>query len=735
MGASATGSREPIGPGALAIIARGNKFNTNGTSAFVPIPDTIKGVAPNRIRLACTESVWAKLGLPLDAVVVDSAAGAGYTTGDVLTVSGGTKSAPMVLEVATAKLVSVVGDALGSGYDVGDVITLAGGTAGTKATVTLSHLQLASATLNAPGTGYAAGQVITTASAGSTAGTHATMTVASTKLVSVALNAKGQDYLKDDVLTLVGGTGTGATVTVDSLEVKSAALDAPGSGYADDGTITLAGGTSSVKAVASITATQLVSVDANAAGSGYDVGNVITTAGCTASVHPTITVDGVKAVSATVATSGTGDSGKSYSPGEVLTLVGGTGPAATFTITEVLVRTGGIVDQGTTTWVDGDTLTFSTGFATPAVITVTAVAGAITGFSYTDRGVWDTGAVSVLAITPDSTSNVAGVGGATAYLGFGVKTVTSLAAGGYTVKPTNPVATTTDSAYGLGAELTVSCGVATYSITNSGTVTVQSAALTQNGATVPAGGTGATFQNGLFGVKTFTLAPGTYTVGADAFTQDSATGGGSGATFNTGVMQIKAVSLTTPGSYTVNGTTYTVTGGAGTGATLNTPVHGVDTFTVTNRGDYTVKGTNITQNGATAPAGGTGFTASAPLWGPKTWTYSEAGVYSVTSATLTQFDVAPAGGTGATFKTASYGVVTVNVTDPGAYTVNPSNPVATTGAGTGATFTVTWSTAAVAGDILVTPYEAVVLDAVGFDYVAAIQVASAGILCVSPIEN
>lgn len=93
MSASATGSREPIGSGALAIIARGNQFSTSGTSAFVPIPDTSKGDAPNRIRLARTASVWAELGLPLDAVVVDNAVGFDYvaaiqvTAGGVLSVS------------------------------------------------------------------------------------------------------------------------------------------------------------------------------------------------------------------------------------------------------------------------------------------------------------------------------------------------------------------------------------------------------------------------------------------------------------------------------------------------------------------------------------------------------------------------------------------------------------------------------------------------------------------------
>ena len=44
-------------------------------------------------------------------------------------------------------------------------------------------------------------------------------------------------------------------------------------------------------------------------------------------------------------------------------------------------------------------------------------------------------------------------------------------------------------------------------------------------------------------------------------------------------------------------------------------------------------------------------------------------------------------------------------------------------------------TAAAAGDMLIKPGDAVILDARGFDHVAAIQVTAAGILQVSPLEN
>lgn len=199
-------------------------------------------------------------------------------------------------------------------------------------------------------------------------------------------------------------------------------------------------------------------------------------------------------------------------------------------------------------------------------------------------------------------------------------------------------------------------------------------------------------------------------------------------------------SISVAGHYTTNPTLITsepVTGDGLVGAALSVVI-GVDTFAVTTRGDYTVKGTAITQNGATSPSGGTGFTASSPLWGPLTWTYSNAGDYSATVTALTQAGApAPAsGGTGATFQTALYGVKTATVSDPGAYSVDPTNPAASTSTtGNGATFTCTFASAAAAGDILVTPEEAVTVDAVGFDHVAAIQVASGGVFQVSPLEN
>jgi hypothetical protein len=201
-----------------------------------------------------------------------------------------------------------------------------------------------------------------------------------------------------------------------------------------------------------------------------------------------------------------------------------------------------------------------------------------------------------------------------------------------------------------------------------------------------------------------------------------------------GATIVAAGTLGTPGAATVTGTTGT---GTPFQATVTISAGGVITSvnSISVPGDYTVNPTDVTIEPVTGGSlsGATLALAIAPL----TTTLSVAGNYSATPTTFTQFATSGSG-TGATFGTPLFGVLTAGVTDPGAYTVDPSNPVAqgsSSGAGTSATFTTTMITAAAAGDMLVTPNEALVVDAVGFDHVAAIQVTAGGILSVSPIEN
>jgi len=175
----------------------------------------------------------------------------------------------------------------------------------------------------------------------------------------------------------------------------------------------------------------------------------------------------MKAVSATVATSGTGNVSADYVPGNILTVVGGTGTAATFTVASVKIRTAVVVgDAGS--FVNGNTVTFSTGWATPAVLTLTVDGGgAITAVTVTNAGVRST-ALPTDPVQPNSTNGPGTLAGTTFNLGFGVNAVTVNAIGDYTAIGANPRTTTTNSANGTGATLTVTYGVLSVPVTNAG---------------------------------------------------------------------------------------------------------------------------------------------------------------------------------------------------------------------------------------------------------------------------
>ncbi len=185
----------------------------------------------------------------------------------------------------------------------------------------------------------------------------------------------------------------------------------------------------------------------------------------------------------------------------------------------------------------------------------------------------------------------------------------------------------------------------------------------------------------------------------------------------------------TPGTATVTGTTgtgtkfqATVTIGAGG------DIESVDAIAVA--GNYTVDPTDIAAEPVTG-GGLTGATLSLVL-GALTVVVSTPGAFSDAPFSLTGDSV------DVTFTNASYGVLTASTVSGGDYTTVPANPVAqdtTTGAGSGATFTMTWATPAQAGDLLVQPGDAVVISTENFDQVSAIRVAANGILVISPLEN
>lgn len=228
------------------------------------------------------------------------------------------------------------------------------------------------------------------------------------------------------------------------------------------------------------------------AGSGWTSAPTVSVSAPTAPGGVTATIAAhYKALSATVTTIGTGDTDADYLVGNTLTVSGGTSTTATvFTVASVKVRTAVTAAGGTTIWTTGDTVTFSAaGWATPAVLTVTAAAGAITALTVTNAGSWTTsGSVPSDPVAPSS-ATVADGGGyqndATFNLGFGINAITLTTAGDYTVFPSNPAATTTNSVNGTGATLTVTWGLLSVAVVTggSGYYSAADAALTFSGAT------------------------------------------------------------------------------------------------------------------------------------------------------------------------------------------------------------------------------------------------------------
>jgi hypothetical protein len=97
-----------------------------------------------------------------------------------------------------------------------------------------------------------------------------------------------------------------------------------------------------------------------------------------------------------------------------------------------------------------------------------------------------------------------------------------------------------------------------------------------------------TAPGGLIGTFSITT-PGDYTIETTTFTQASTSGSGTGATFQTGVFGAKTLSLTTAGGYTVAptlaGTTTTNVVGTGSGLTVAS-TYGLGSAVIDESGNY-----------------------------------------------------------------------------------------------------------------------------------------------------
>src|ERR1019366_749 len=278
-----------------------------------------------------------------------------------------------------------------------------------------------------------------------------------------------------------------------------------------------------------------------------------------------------------------------------------------------------------------------------------------------------------------------------------------LTGGSYTVNPAFIATETVWAADLIGGELNVVMGVNTATVTTPGIVaSVPSNPVAQ--ASTSGSGTGATF--------TMTYAPVTVTGTTGTGTKFTATG-----TVASGALS-GALTVVIKGNYTVNPTSLAaepVTGGGLTGCTL-VLVMGVNTASVLVPGVVaTVPSNPVAQNVSSGVGTGATFTMTYPLvtvtgttgTGTKfqatgaltagalsgALTITVNGNYTVNPTSLTAEPVTGNGLTGCTIGLI-VGVNSATVTTPGVVTAVPSNPVvqaSSSGAGTGATFTMTYT--------------------------------------------
>lgn len=244
--------------------------------------------------------------------VAINAGGTGYTVGDVLTVSGGTKTISMELVVTSVN----------SGVIDGVRISQSGAYTSTPSNpVSVTGGTGSSATFNVTwntDNGWAVKR--------------------RTKQASSAVpSANGSGYAISDTLTVSGGVDvdTAPQFTVSEIGTESAVVAAGGSGYTQNDTLTLSGGTSSTAATFNVDtvdgggAVLTVSPVVNGAYSVLPTNPVSTTGGTGAGCTLTVTWGEVSTL--TLATAGK----LAETPTNPASTTGGTGSGCTLTVTYV----------------------------------------------------------------------------------------------------------------------------------------------------------------------------------------------------------------------------------------------------------------------------------------------------------------------------------------------------------------------------------------------------------------
>lgn len=342
-----------------------------------------------------------------------------------------------------------------------------------------------------------------------------------------------------------------------------------------------------------------------------------------------------KAVTVTaIANAGTG-----YAPADTITLTGGTFAGATVLTVASTKLSSAALNAAGSGYLTGDTVTLAGGTATTkAIITVAGTklvstvlnalgSGYATGNTITLAG----GTHSAAAVLTLTSTKLASAAINAAGTGYVVNDTITLAGGTFSTA----AVVTVNTVNGGG-------GILTFTITNRGVYTANTATFTQGSTSGT--GTGATFNTALYGVNAFTVSTGgAYTVEASSLTQASSSGAGTGATFQTSLYGVGTATISNAGVYTANATNFTQfsTSGGGSGVTLNTTVYALNAVTISTPGAYTVLPSNPVSQGSSSGSGtGATFTMAWGLLGAVV----SAGGSGYTSAS--GLSVSPSGPTG-----------------------------------------------------------------------------------------
>lgn len=222
-----------------------------------------------------------------------------------------------------------------------------------------------------------------------------------------------------------------------------------------------------------------------------------------------------------------------YTPGELITLAGGTFlTQAVLSVTDTELLSLVVNNPGSNIYDPGDTINLSGGSQTTTPVATVATTKVVSA-TITAGGTGGTpGTATVIGTTGTGTKFQAEV----TINGSGIMTsVDSITLGGsYTVNPTAPAAEPVTGGSLSGAVLNVDLGVETVTISNPGVFTVNPTGGVMTQASSTGTGTGATFQQAILGPNSVSVAnPGVYTIApSNPVSQDFSDGTGLGAQFN-----------------------------------------------------------------------------------------------------------------------------------------------------------------------------------------------------------